>query len=142
MPSCTVCAHAELPAITQALGAGVSYRDIARRYAVSRSTLGRHRQHAAPAPAGSHARLRQKAQGREETPAAPARVYAAHGDNPTTGPVGAAQRGDWQALVREAEHLRTLVDAETHPQMALHYLRGTVALLTKLLTTAAAHGGH
>ena len=45
---CTVCTHAERPAIDQELADAISYRDIAQHYGVSKSSLLRHSQQCAP----------------------------------------------------------------------------------------------
>jgi hypothetical protein len=120
--TCTICDHVELPAITQALADGTSYRELAQRYHVGRSTIGRHVQHA---------------QGREGLPRASSRVYAAHGVNFTTGPIGTAPRGDWQALVREAQHLQDLILREDAQLRQWHYVRSLARLITKMTRTAA-----
>jgi hypothetical protein len=44
---CSVCRHAERPAIDSALVSGEPFRDIARRYATSKDALSRHREHLA-----------------------------------------------------------------------------------------------
>jgi transposase-like protein len=49
---CTICSHPQREAINQALAEGDSFRDVAARYAVSKTAVHRHWQaHIADAPA-------------------------------------------------------------------------------------------
>jgi hypothetical protein len=52
--NCTVCRHAQRHEIEADLQAGLSYRDVARRYNTSKDIIGRHRAHISPHSATAH----------------------------------------------------------------------------------------
>ena len=109
--ACTVCTHAERPAIDQDLADACSYRDIAHAYGVSKSAVMRHARHA---------------------PLAPAVRYAGHG--PCTCP---CTRIDWSTLADETERLTQQMQT-MHSYYAVIFLRAVVGLLARLTAAASA----
>jgi hypothetical protein len=121
--TCSVCSHAEHVAIDAALAEAISYRAIARRYGVSKSTVVRHQQHQAPlaVPRTRH--------GPGQPPP------------PCTCP---CTQVDWPALARDAQRLSTALHERRDPYVPSVYplleaLKVALALLAKLTSACAQH---
>jgi hypothetical protein len=99
---CTVCSHAERPAIDQELADAISYRDIARHYGVSKSSLLRHSQQCAPTVVPITGHVTGQAPAQHQCP---------------------CTRINWHALAHDAQQFNAYIQKAQTPEQAVHYMQ-------------------